>query len=242
MLKITERIDPSNVIIFSPHLDDAVLSMGSLMVYLVKRKIDIDVISVFTAGSKISSDLTKKLLNLSGFNNAEDYFKERIKEDVDAILSLGNIKIQNLGFVDGAWREGELGKPLYPHTTLLEIMSRDEDLKKEILKVLQKVKISSKTLIFAPLARGKHVDHQLVRDICLEIFPNIIFYEDFPYSDNYPNEEEFISKNDLTAIKGLDNYYKEKELAILKYKTQQMSLFNGRKIEFPLETFYLKVL
>ena len=41
----------NNIIVFSPHLDDAVLSMGSLISYFSQMKIKVEIITVFTEGS-----------------------------------------------------------------------------------------------------------------------------------------------------------------------------------------------
>ena len=43
------------IIVFSPHLDDAVLSMGAFLSQLDKSKYEIEIINIFTAGSSLNS-------------------------------------------------------------------------------------------------------------------------------------------------------------------------------------------
>lgn len=228
-----------HIFVFSPHFDDAVLSAGSLLAY-VSQRVKINVVNVFTAGSPISTPLTKKLLQQAAYTNAKDYFTGRDKEDKKALSLLGNIERFNLGFVDAAWRQTNAKLPLYPHTTLDIFRKEDEVLKQQLITTFSPLGIdSNNTAIFAPLGRGRNRDHLLVRDACMEIFPTCIFYLDFPYSHQYPDaEKEFVQTRKLKLLEWNGNNYTQKAKAIIHYKTQAKSLFENGPLTLPLETFY----
>ncbi len=226
-------------VIFSPHFDDAVLSMGSTLSFLLASGIEVEVVTIFTKGSKSSSPLTQKLLHQAGIHDSAKYFEARRQENETAITSLGAIHIRNLSFIDAAWRATNAGKMIYPETTLGEISMSDESLREELSQNLKKIDISKNTLVFAPVAQGKHVDHQLTRDACLNL-PQSIFYQDFPYSSTYGNEKDFITKHALVGIEWQEDYYEKKALSIFAYTTQLKSLFPKNSLILPLEHLYVR--
>lgn len=226
-------------LILSPHFDDAILSMGSLMAYLLEQGRQVEVINVFTQGSHIASPLTEKLLRQSGFNNSSEYFQKRAAEDHRALSSLGAIHVTNLDFIDAPWRYTDPDLPLYPQTTWNTYDKPETTLQAKLtaaLKTLQAKK--NKQLVFAPLARGRHNDHLIVRSVGSAIFSPVIYYSDFPYSQNFLNEEEFIENNHLSLVEWSGNYYSLKSAAILKYHTQLYSLFGNSSLKLPYECFY----
>lgn len=225
------------ILIFSPHFDDAILSVGSLLSTLVKLRKTIKVVNVFTKGFPLYSFLTEKLLKQAEINNSTDYFLARKKEDKEAFEKLGNIKLENLGFIDGAWRVGKNNQPLYPKTVLSDIHQDDRQLIK-LVEIKIKKFSDSGTAIFAPLARGMHVDHQIIRNATVKVFNKIIYYSDFPYSQKYEDENQFIKDHNLLFVDWKGDYSKKKEL-ILIYKTQLVSLLQGKELKMPLERFYL---
>lgn len=230
------------IIVFSPHLDDAVLSMGSLLTYLLSRGIDVEVISFFTTGSSLTSSSIKIMMDRAGFNSEEEYFLARRVEDGKALKSLGqNIKYKHLGFTDAAWRADQ-GVPLYPETQLGEIAKKDSLLIRKIVEKLQvEAEVLKDSIIFAPVARGKHVDHQLVRNIADEFFSQVIFYEDFPYSGLHGGEDEFVQSRKLKEVEWYGDYELKKQ-AILKYKSQKVSLFFRGTMHLPFEKYFVSSL
>jgi len=231
--------DTEHVYVLSAHLDDAVLSMGSLITFLAKKKIDISVITCFTEGFPGTSKTIETLLRNAGFSDSQTYFSARRDEDTVALKTIGASSIFHLGYVDSAWRRSK-GNALYPDSQLTTMLPQDEILLKELRNKLKKyIDVNKNTLIFAPLARGKHVDHQIVRNIACSLFNNAIFYQDFPYSALYENENTFIEYN---ALKGVvwKGDYRKKATAILQYETQRYSLFYKGAMRLPYEKYYLK--
>lgn len=225
-------------VIFSPHLDDAILSMGSLLVHLGTYKKPIDIVTVFTDGSHISSEFNKKLMRQGGVSEPQEYFLKRRSEDYKAFSKFQSISVTHLGLTDAAWRHKTGGEPLYPATALGKIHDTDpapEALFKRLAELSQVIKDAA---IFAPLARGKHVDHQIVRDTVSSIFPNTIHYCDFPYSTHHDDEHEFIKARSLTKAEWYRGDYEKKCQAIATYKSQAVSLLKSDKLQLSYETYY----
>ena len=240
ILTLLEKND--HVVVFSPHLDDAILSMGSLIDYLATQKKKILVVSLFTSGSDCTSKLTGKLLQQASVDSTKEYFIKRQQEDYEAFTVIDpSIQLKHLGFIDAAWRADESNLPYYPNTTLSIINEQDTSLKERITESVRQIQSElSNAIIFAPLGRGRHVDHVLTREVCLEVFNSIVFYSDFPYSAQYQDESEFISKNSLVAVTWERTPYVKKREAILRYRSQYKSLFSDKGITLPYETFYIQ--
>ena len=227
------------IIVFSPHLDDAVLSMGNLLNDLSKKGASVEVISVFTVGDKhVQSDLNTRLLHDGNVDSADTYFIARKEEDKKALGMLGDIPFQHLNFTDAAWRVDKKGKPLYETKVLRIYREEDNDLFLRLIETFSELQIDANTIVFAPLACGKHIDHVLIRNSCSQVFTNIIYFKDFPYSSRYDLDEEFIKQHNIKPhVRKIDKKIKEK--AVLAYTSQIKGLFNGNKIELPEEIFYV---
>lgn len=228
-----------HVVILSPHLDDAVLSMGSLTSYFLKKDVPVDVITIFTEGTDLASTATKTLLRNAGFTDTAKYFTARRDEDKIALAELGPVRAHHLGYIDSAWRSDEYGVPFYNDSQLADIAPKESTLHEKLLARLKThVELRKNTGIFAPLARGNHVDHQLVRNTARELYSRTIFYEDFPYSTYHKNQDGFIESNNLTSIEWKGEYGLKMN-AIQKYMTQQYSLFYKGPIHLPFEKLYI---
>ena len=226
-------------IFISPHLDDAVLSCGSLLDRLHKLGKTITVITVFT---KVSSPpytpLAKEFTQQSGFKNPVKLFEERKKEDKKA-LKLVSAKIVHLDFTDAAWRKSLLGH-IYPltkkqfsgHFSLLDV-----PLKQEIKKQLNPYLSQKESLIFGPLGIGGHADHILIKDILKESNKQTIFWSDYPYNRDKSNEEQYFRRNrNFRLVSGLlSNSFKRR--LVLAYNTQRRTI-TTKKIHQSVEKYY----
>lgn len=229
------------VIILSSHLDDAVLSMGSLIFYLSQKNIQIDIFTIFTEGSPVETPAVHRLLTRAHFNNSHDYFKKRQEEDMKALSQVNIHATKHLGLVDCAWRMNKKNEPLYANFQLGDILKEDFELQKNLTTQLkQLISIENNTALFAPLAVGNHIDHQIVRNAGADAFPNAIFYQDFPYVSIHANNEDFMKQKKLYEVEWTGSY-EEKKKAILEYKTQLYSftLFFKGPIKVPFEKYFI---
>ena len=226
----------------SPHLDDAVFSCASLLTTLVRNKVPVTIINVFSRPSAKPYTLSvRKFLWQCGYSDAQKLFRDRIVEDKIAITHVGG-KVRNLGFVDALWRRlpirglrnffsnyiGELSS-VYPIYRLGlahgKVSGYDSWLYSEIGKQLIKIVVPG-SVIFCPLAIGRHVDHLITRDVCLKYFPKtrVIYWSDYPYETDRPLESEFIKKHNLTESKLMNNS-DNKNTLINTYKSQLNVIF-----------------
>lgn len=230
----------NNIIVFSPHLDDAILSMGSLIFHFSQMKVKVEIITIFTEGSSGSSKAIQRHLENANFFDSKKYFQARRSEDLKALSELGNDTTLHLGYVDAQWRRSKRGFSLYNDCRMIPINKEDYPLYDElVLKFKKLFHPTEKTGVFAPLARGRHIDHQIVRNVASLVFPQTIFYQDFPYSALYENEDYFIKINNLKDVEWKGDYEAKKK-AILQYKTQRYSLFHKGPMILPYEKYYIQ--
>ena len=99
---------------------------------------------------------------------------------------------------------------------------------------------TSDYFVFCPLAIGNHVDHVIVRDLCIKLFKqNLILWTDYPYISWGNTAKDFINKMKLKSFIWDKNLEKKRKL-ILGYKTQIPVLFPKGKPKILPESYYLK--
>lgn len=229
----------SRFVVFSPHLDDAILSMGDLILYLDRLGKPIDIVNVFTQGSSANTPLTKRLLNQAGYLSVEDYFLKRREEDRRAFRIFGNAFPTYLDFSDAAWRKDRKNKILYPETAVTSLNPSDK-VDEDLGNVLSKIScIVDDALVFSPIACGDHVDHQIVRNTVTNIFQNIIYYLDFPYSLKFSKDNEFIKENKLESIVCSKTRTSVKRGFIHIYTSQYVSFAKYDEFHLQPETYFL---
>lgn len=240
----------------SPHLDDAALSCGGLINFLA-GKTDMTVVSAFTAISSPPHTLSAKaFLRQCQSADAEKLFADRKSEDAKVLGAIG-VKTEYWDFIDAQWRkkgqqnwlEKITGKILpefshiYPtyrwHVVVGKISRRDDDLKDSIKKYLAYImNAQEKFFIFCPLGTGKHVDHLIVRNCCLEASgDSLILWSDFPYNKNSrPDFPELGNYKEENFV-----YDREKKAKLIEaYATQYKALFPGGKADLSDEIYYIK--
>jgi len=240
--KIIEKIINKKIHCYfiSPHFDDAALSAGALISYLV-NKVPVTVVNVFTKGDREPYTLATRLfLSRCGYKDADNLFFDRMKEDKKIFKKLG-VEVINLGFIDAFYRKKAdislvsrwLGRlipelvHIYPNYRFYKyptkISNLDSKLENEIEKKLRDLIKTKNTVVFCPVGVGKYVDHIIVRKLCSKNFNNLIYWSDFNYSMMHSGEIKFINNNNL----GLDYFNKNlfsKKILIEGYKTQKYAI------------------
>ena len=235
-----------SVVIVSPHQDDALLSCDALMDKL-NGKVEITIVNVFTKAFKKPYTISaKQFLKASGYTDASLLYKQREEEDKKA-LSNFHCTVINLGLEDALFRRVKkksfLGKiiPEFDHIYptyrwhVIKAVSKNDPAIDTLKKKLEHFK-NKKNIIFAPYGIGNHADHKLVRNVCEELFTNIVLYSDFPYnvrSDDYgkPLPETFLYE--------LKPNIKQKDVLLNMYKTQFKGLFTGTEIPEHNEVYFV---
>lgn len=203
------RID--KIMLLSPHHDDIAFSLGGMIAMYHTQGISYYLVNIFNKTCYCLPDFETKDINEQR-NIEDDRFAKRF----------GLIKT-NLGLSDSS---------VLGHTAHSETISSPSDIRRPILiRELNSIfKHVEPDRIFCPIGIGGHIDHRMVKEVCLEMFRgsynNLVFYEDLPYAyDCNPKHiESIISKAiplrlhakcmDITSI------WDVKEKSILLYESQ----------------------
>ncbi len=251
MKKVIDMIKTHNIPCYfiSPHFDDAILSAGALIVTLSKIT-SVTVVTVFTkSGTKPYTHSAKSFLKQCGYQSAKKLYRDRMKED-KKVLSLLNVQQKYLSFTDALWRKKSSTLPtfikkhvpeityVYPTYLLHVIRGKISHNDVHTICALRKKlsHIQKDSIVFSPVGIGTHVDHVLVREVCRELFNNVIFWSDFPYNISGGN------KNNLSQFQKIGEYNGNKQMKrnlIAGYSTQVDALFPSG-ISLVREEFYVE--
>jgi LmbE family N-acetylglucosaminyl deacetylase len=147
----------ADVLVLSPHLDDAVLSCW----HVLESERDVLVVNVFTGLPPAGTGLTR-WDRITGATDPRVRVEERLREDCDA-LALVERQPVALGFV-----EGQYGAP---RPSPGEIAARLAPL--------------DGAQVLAPAGIGGHSEHELVRGAAVELGRTTSLYADLPYATEF---------------------------------------------------------
>ncbi len=173
-----------NILVLSPHADDAILSCGDHIMKWIKKSTDITVCTIFTNfKTPVISKDAKLFLNHSGFTNINLFKKARDAEDKNALRYMG-VNYTSPHLTDGAFRviKNKLVYESFDKLLSGKISRLDKVTIKKLSYFLQVTK-TNYDLIIAPLGIGNHADH-LITSFCAKqsiSFNKLGFYIDVPY-------------------------------------------------------------
>jgi LmbE family N-acetylglucosaminyl deacetylase len=233
-----QNIAPTMVL--SPHFDDAALSMGGIIHQRSRSGSAVTVVNVFAASPthlKKFSPLAKRLHE--SWSNGQNPVPRRVLEDEKALRCL-KAKSINLNFFDAIYREAG-GEFFYADMATLLGSPHPQDVQHvtEIAQAFEsqvhaQLNLSSKSSaeVFAPLAIGNHVDHQIVSGVGEALKAKgwkVRFYEDYPYSDPilYPNRQKREKENRESELVILSDADLEAKTAAVSQYASQLSLLFG---------------
>jgi LmbE family N-acetylglucosaminyl deacetylase len=173
-------------IFVSPHLDDAVLSCGGGIARLVRARIPVTVVTVFTADQPPGQPLSRLARRAhASWGVGDQPFSARRAEDFAGLTLLGTDS-QHLGLHDAIYRRSLTGDALYTDP-LTPPAAEDLERFLPVLADALRAPLSAasrETRVFCPAGTGGHVDHRLVRHAVELIIDAdaIVYYEECPYS------------------------------------------------------------
>ena len=172
---------PYDFIYISPHLDDVTFSCGGQIYARTAAGATVLVVTVTTGLPPAPlSEFARELHER--WQLPADGVRLRREEDEAACGKLG-ADFEHWPVPDCIYRRDPAsGRPLY--NTLDDIFDRprraDEAIVPEIAGRLASLPQAGQ--VIAPLAVGQHVDHQLTRLACEQVFGgDLLYYEDYPY-------------------------------------------------------------
>jgi LmbE family N-acetylglucosaminyl deacetylase len=152
-----EHCPDAPMVILSPHLDDAVLSAWSVLT----GPEDVVVLNVFAGVPE--DGVPPRWDRVVRARDSRELVRERIAEDEEALAVAGR-KPVNLSLLDGQYRDGD-----------------PSDLDAAVTAA-----VPTASSLHAPAAIRGHRDHELVRDVALELGAHagipVALYADLPYA------------------------------------------------------------
>ncbi len=218
-----------DLIVLSPHLDDAILSCGGRLAAVAEAG-GRSLIVTPLAGDEPSTapDSLAARLRAAWQLPAGGVVAARRAEDRAAADTLG-AEVEHWPFLEALYRHGADGLPLYPRVELLYGEPAPEDAPL-IAQLAERIAaLPSTRLLLAPLTVGGHIDHRLVRRAAESSGRTFACYEEFPYSEwKWFAVRRALERRTTwrAEVQPLSRHHLErKEAAILAYQSQVPSLF-----------------
>lgn len=252
---LTAAIDDGvPLVVLSPHLDDAVLSCGALMLAAATR-VPVTVATFFTeAGARPYTLSARSYLRQVRASDAEELYRARRAED-RAVLERIGVGWHHLGLTEGLFRRrnerpsgtarlARLGLPeldhVYPtyrlHLSTGRISAHDADTLRRVRQIIDSLATPQPRLLLAPTAIGGHADHLLVRTAAEASRKPVVYYSDFPYNQRHTVDTVFARRNALVETVWQRGLPIKAEL-VRAYRTQFDALFPKGTVPLVPETY-----
>jgi len=171
-------------IILSPHLDDAVLSLGGHILHWLSQDTPVLAISVFTLSEYVADG--PRGLHATPRRKSEE---ARVVEALNARFPKTPYQVKFLDFKEAPLRGPYHKTPEYPYAHGIQ-WERDARMIEELEKTLQACLLDhGKANWFFPLAIGEHADHEILHyaatRLADKLSDGLVFYEDVPYADRH---------------------------------------------------------
>lgn len=232
-MNMQKRNYGSRLIVFSPHLDDAVLDVCDHIQMWKSYGWDIEIISVFTGfGNGPMSRDAREYIGIPRLSPRQ-FEATRKDEDTRAMKEL-DVPFKHLDFIDAGFRihSGRFVYPDFNSKDRGQIRPQDHRLMAELGDIMEHYRKVDR--IYIPMGIGGHVDHVIVRTMAQRIFPsqNIGYYVDFPYALSLKNWRPKHILTALTRKLSVIQYSERKWNICLNYETQ-MSIMFSQKPHYP---------
>lgn len=187
---MTEQYD---AIYLSPHLDDAALSCGGQIFQATAVGQRILILTIMAGDSPGPAQSSYADILHERWQLGADVVAQRRVEDIAACHILG-ADYRHWTVPDCIYRTDSDSTPLYEDWVQITggIHPADEPLVRELAERLAQVLPPAR--LVAPLAVGRHVDHQIVRQAAEMVYgKRLFYYEDYPYAQAPGALDEIIS-------------------------------------------------
>jgi LmbE family N-acetylglucosaminyl deacetylase len=245
---VQDALDGAPALFLSPHLDDAVLSCGTLLLHTPRAT----VATVFTEATPgPHTRAARTFLRQCAASGAEELFAERRREDVEVVSAAGAAAV-HLGRPDALFRTrrapAALGRVLpellYRYPTFRFDIARgrvaraERTLAARIAAEVDALAEESRTeVVFCPLGVGRHVDHVLIREVGPRLGRRVVYYSDFPYALHSKPDPAFLAAHGLRRWVSPDDPAEKRKL-IEGYRSQVDALFPDGRVPPRAEEYY----
>jgi LmbE family N-acetylglucosaminyl deacetylase len=224
-------------IYLQPHCDDAALSCGGTIALQQSTGLRALVITVFGGfpTNQAISPFAAAMLQTWGMSGDPRAAMQRRREEDAAALAILGADTLWLDFVDAIFR----GTPAFytsDQTLFGSVHAGDLGLDQQLADVLVQVhERAPLAAIYAPLAIGHHVDHQLccsAADRLVQQRVNVKFYEDVPYvtrANTLLARQKELGIDMEPELVEISGQQRAKEEAIAAYTSQTPGLFGNEE-------------
>jgi LmbE family N-acetylglucosaminyl deacetylase len=182
---------PSRVLVISPHLDDAVISVGATIAHRTLRGLTTEVATVFAGANPDRLSRAARAFHRDCGLGA-NAVAVRKKEDAEALAALG-ASSKHLRYLDAIYRAAPNGRRLARHRQHMfkTSVSEEEHLVTDIAETLADLATRFEPEVVLTCAGfGSHIDHVVTRAATQrwtrrERRP-LLLWEDLPYMVNEP--------------------------------------------------------
>jgi hypothetical protein len=171
----------NNTVIFSPHYDDAALSLGGALLNRMLGS-NISIVDVFTISNYAPACNIDNFMEITGTRYMEE---EQVMQKLKLPFESWKYPTPKLRGKDSFVAENSVGRNEYLNDELYEEISK---------RIHDYCAVTKDKRYFFPLGIGNHRDHLMVFNIGQELLNNdpsaeIFFYEDLPYSGGFKLDE-----------------------------------------------------
>ncbi|WP_089156473.1 PIG-L deacetylase family protein [Micromonospora sp. NBS 11-29] len=164
----------------SPHLDDAVFSVGATLAVLATAGWSVEVLTCFTASVPDPSPFALSTQLDKGLSAHVDYMALRRAEDTAACRILGVVPV-HLPLPEAPHRGYDSAADLFTDV-------RPDDRVGAALALALRPRLRTADLVLAPQALGGHVDHRVVAETVAGCATGVLWWRDVPYVSRAPDE------------------------------------------------------
>ncbi len=218
---IQEVIKEINIIILSPHYDDALLTFGGYLDVLFRENLihtkKIKIVNIFSRSTyQAHDDIGNKDVSLERIKYATGIRLLEDLECLDELIGHGNYVYELLGERECLLRDKNLETSEafeFPHGTRDDFGDEDWQIYDRLKKYIYELLTSENTAILLPMGVKEHIDHvilreavtDVVRDLNGNINASIYFGEDQPYTGHanqkeWDKVEAFLKKYKISII------------------------------------------
>lgn len=222
------------VLAVSPHLDDAVLSVGATLANLVSCRHFVRVVTLF-AGRPVDdlSDIAVSFHRKCGHPSDGSAIRGRRSEDLAAMRILGS-DVGHANFLDAVYRRRADGSWLCQHERAMfdTNLPGDECLERELRRHLEdQIRETKPDLVLTCAAVGHHVDHVLTFETTARVLRHrdisLLAWEDLPYALSSPTPGSLKEFSRILVTPSETSWAKKWE-AIAAYASQVRMLWGSR--------------
>jgi LmbE family N-acetylglucosaminyl deacetylase len=173
----------ATVMILSPHLDDAVLSCGALMMDAHRRGARVVVVTVFNGRPSPPLSAAAVRFHQRCGHTGADAMRRREEEDTRALGVLQAHTVR-LHLPEALYRKCPDGTSIYAEDSAIFVSAippADAALGDVMDSIAGQVQAWRPDVVLAPAGIGGHVDHLLVASAATQLGCAVLHFEDVPY-------------------------------------------------------------